>query len=120
MWRRMFGGDRSKPLASSKRSQPAPQSALQQILHEFAHGEIVHQDLDPMGICELGVRWKGLLVEASWYSGGNARSLDINGKSHPDHGDSLKIIAAARARAEGLLEERIAALDRIAGMDPGQ
>lgn len=71
----------------------------------------VKSDLQGHGISTMMVIWRGKDVRVSWYSSGNPDDIIIGGdRSFPKGPESETILKAAKARADGLLQERLTAL----------
>lgn len=91
-------------------------SAVQSICDQFLLGKIYSHRLDPFGICEMSIVWKGKQIKASWYSSsGDDRDVMIDGQPYPSNREGSLIIKAAKTRAKNLLNERLSELDKLAG-----
>lgn len=92
--------------------RPAVSEVAREIAEEFESGQLIQTYLDPRGITELSVYYLGEIVTASWYPGWRTRSLDMgrDGFVGTD-GDADFIYKAAKLRAQGLFQERLAALE---------
>lgn len=83
-----------------------PSDMARKIATEFTDGKIVRRDLDGHGISSMEVVVSNVRVSLSWYSGGNPRSISIDGKSSMPRGvDSLHIFSAAKKRASFIIDE---------------
>lgn len=71
--------------------------------------------IDPLGICELTVPYRGQHLNASWYetpSGWVPRHIALNrDRFFAASDDARYLIGVARSRAHSLLAERVRALD---------
>lgn len=95
-----------------------PSPAAKEIAKAFERGELTTVDVSPMSISELATMYNGHQVVVTWYPGPfrHIRTLVIDGSEgvFPSSNDAAYIFAAALRRADRILDDKMAELNREA------
>ncbi len=78
---------------------------IQDIAKAFLSEELTFRDVDTTGISELGINFKGVPVDISWYSGGDLRSYSIDNLTSFTAYEIAPVLKAAKKRVELLTKE---------------
>ena len=103
-------------LAGCSFSEPSP--AAKGVAAAFESGALTHIDVSPLSISELATNYRGHIVYVTWYPGPwrHLRTITIDGSeaAFPSGADADYIFAAALKRADGILDDNMAKLNREA------
>jgi hypothetical protein len=95
-----------------------PSAAAKGIAEAFEKGELTKIDVSPMSISELATTYMGHQIVISWYPGPprHIRTLVVDGSEgvFPSSNDSYYIFNAALDRADRILDDKMAELNREA------
>lgn len=86
---------------------------IEEMAQQFRSGKIVDRCLDRHGISTMTVSYLGSDLTCRWYSSGNIESLIYEGRRYfASSKDAEYIGNAAKARADSLFDESIAAIEK--------